>query len=98
VVTSAHARKVTEKQGTFRLTRDLLARGLGADLPPTDRRADQELRRRANEVAILLRAAGVAVELEDAWSRAGIDAATVWLWLMAILSFGLVGAVLLGLV
>jgi len=35
-----------------------------------------------------------AVELEDAWGRAGIDAAAVWLGLMAILSFGLVGAVL----
>ena len=56
------------------------------------------MRRRANEVAILLREAGVAVEIEAKWTRAGIDAATAWLWVMAILSFGLVAAVLLGLV
>jgi hypothetical protein len=56
------------------------------------------LRRRANEVAILLREAGVAVEIEDAWGQIGIDAANLWQWLMAILSFGFVGAILLGLV
>jgi len=96
--TRASKSKTANSHGAFRLTRDLLARGLGADLPPTDRRADAELRRRANEVAILLRAAGVSVELEDAWGRAGLDAATIWLWLMAVLSFGFIGAVLLGLV
>jgi hypothetical protein len=36
--------------------------------------------------------------MEDVWSRAGIDADAVWLWLMAILSVGFVGAVLWGLV
>jgi hypothetical protein len=45
----------------------------------------------------LLRAAGVAVELEDAWGRSDIDAPSIWQWLMAILSFTFVGAVLLGL-
>jgi bifunctional enzyme CysN/CysC len=98
VVVAAHGRETATKQGTFRLTRDLLARGLGADLPETDRSAEGELRRRANEVAILLRAAGVAVELEDGWGHAGIDSATIWQWAMAIFSFGFVGAVLLGLV
>ena len=34
--------------------------------------------------------------MEDAWGRIGIDAATVWLWVMAALSFGFVGAILLG--
>jgi len=98
VVTATEGRKAMEKRGTFRLTRELLARGLGSDLAQADSGADQELRRRANEVAILLREAGVAVELEDAWSEAGIDAAAVWLWLMAVLSFSFVGAVVLGLV
>ena len=98
VVVSARGRQPTAKQGTFKLTRDLLARGLGADLAPADRRADEELRRRANEVAILLREAGVAVEVEDAWRRARIDAATIWLCVIAALSFGMVGAVVLGLI
>jgi len=98
VVTVTHARGTSTKHGAFRLTRDLLARGLGADLPAADRSADHELRRRANEVAILLREAGVAVEIEDAWGQIGIDTATIWQWLMAALSFGFVGAILLGLV
>jgi bifunctional enzyme CysN/CysC len=97
VVTAVGASPVESRRNTFRLTRDLLARGIGADLPP-DTAAEPELRRRANEVAILLREAGVAVEIEDKWARAGIDAATVWLTLMAVLSFGLVGAILFGLV
>jgi bifunctional enzyme CysN/CysC len=97
VVSAVHARQSTAKAGVFRLTRDLVAHGLGADLPAADKNADEELRRRANEVAILLRAAGVSVELEDSWAKAGSDAALVGLWLMTILSFSLVGAVLLGL-
>ena len=98
VVAKTHGRETaTTKQGTFRLTRDLVARGLGADLDPTDRSAEEELRRRADEVAILLRSAGVVVELDDTWGQAGIDTAIVWQWLVAILSFGFVGAVLLGL-
>jgi bifunctional enzyme CysN/CysC len=97
VVAVAHGREGANKQAAFRLTRELVARGLGADLPATDRDTDRELRRRANEVAILLRAAGVAVELEDAWGHSDIDAASIWQWLMAILSFTFVGAVLLGL-
>ena len=84
--------------GAFRLTRAVLANGVGADLPPNGRDADEELRRRANEVAILLRAAGVTVDLEDGWARTGIDPAAIMSWLMAIGSFGFVGAVLLGFV
>jgi bifunctional enzyme CysN/CysC len=98
VVATVHGRKKTTPQSTFRLTRDLLARGIGADLGPTDGSADQELRRRANEVAILLREAGVPVEIEDTWGRSGVDASVVWLWLMAGLSFGFIGAILSGLI
>ena len=98
VVTSAGTRQTASpRRSAFRLTRDLLVRGIGADLPLAPA-SESELRRRANEVAILLREAGVAVEMEDAWGRIGIDAATVWLWVMAALSFGFVGAILLGLV
>ena len=57
---------------------------------------ESELRRRANEVAILLRGAGVAVEMEDRWARAGVDAATLWLSVLMVLSFGFVTAVVLG--
>ena len=98
VVAVKNARAAASKGNVFRLTRDLLVRGIGADLPVTDARADEELRRRANEVAILMREAGVAVVMEDAWRRSGIDAETIWLGLLAGLSFGFVGAVLFGLV
>ena len=91
-------RTAATKRDVFRLTRDLLARGVGADLPVTDARADEELRRRATEVAILMREAGVAVEMEDAWRRSGIDAATIWFSLLTAMSFGFIGAVLFGLV
>ena len=46
-----------------------------------------ELRRRANEVAILMRGAGVAVEIDDTWRSGGIDPTTVWLGLIGALSF-----------
>lgn len=98
VVAAKNGRAAASKGNVFRLTRDLLVRGIGADLPVTDARADEELRRRANEVAILMREAGVAVVMEDAWRRSGIDAETIWLGLLAGLSFGFVGAVLFGLV
>jgi bifunctional enzyme CysN/CysC len=51
------------------LTRAALERGLCADLGP-DPRDREEFRRRANEVALLLRAAGVSVDLESAWTLA----------------------------
>jgi bifunctional enzyme CysN/CysC len=98
VVDARDGRTAATKHNVFRLTRDLLARGIGADLPVADARAEQELRRRANEIAILMREAGVAVEVDDAWHRPSGDAATVWLGLLTALSFGFVGAVLFGLV
>jgi bifunctional enzyme CysN/CysC len=81
---------------TFRLTRSLLKRGIGADLG-NDAASEEELRRRANEVAILLRGAGVPVELEDRWNHGGIDARTLWLGALATFSFGYAAAIVLGL-
>ncbi len=98
VVEAKQERKSAAKQNVFRLTRDLIERGIGADLGFADGHAEEELRRRANEVAILMREAGVAVEVEDAWNHTGADAANVWLGAMAALSFGFVVAVLFGLV
>jgi hypothetical protein len=73
-------------------------RGIGADLP-ADTASEQELRRRANEVAILMRGAGVAVEIDEGLaSRAGFDATNLWLAVVAILSFGLVAAIVLGMI
>src|SRR5262249_27056475 len=86
IVTALRTRETVVRPNAFRLTRDVLERGLGADLPPTG--SEQELRRRANEVAILMRGAGVAVEIDDAWGNAGLDLTTVWLGLMGALSFG----------
>ncbi len=98
VVDVRQERKSATTHNVFRLTRDLLARGTGADLGFADDRAEEELRRRANEIAILMREAGVAVEVEDTWRRTSIDAASIWLGVLAALSFGFVSAVLFGLV
>ena len=95
VVTGVQAPKAAPRSGAFQLTREALARGIGADLPG-DTGSEQELRRRANEVAILMRGAGVAVEIEDRWAHTGIDSTTVWVALVTILSFGLVAAVVFG--
>ena len=95
VVTAIHAPQAKPGAGAFRLTREALARGIGADLP-ADTASEQELRRRANEIAILMWGAGVAVEIEDRWAKTGIDSTTVWLVLVGILSFGLVAAVVFG--
>ena len=65
---------------------------------PADTASEQELRRRANEIAILMRGAGVPVEIEDRWAKAGIDGTTVWLAVVAILSFGLIAAVVFGVI
>jgi bifunctional enzyme CysN/CysC len=97
VVTAARAPESKQRPGAFRLTREALARGIGADLP-ADTASEQELRRRANEVAILMRGAGVAVEIEERLTQAGTDATTIWLTLGAILSFGLIAAVVLGMI
>ena len=61
----------------FRLTRSLLKQGVGADLG-NDAASEQELRRRADEIAILLRGAGVAVELDDRLGQSGRDASIYW--------------------
>jgi len=96
VVTALHDR--TDKrphENAFELTRSLLKQGVGADLGH-DAASEAELHRRANEVAILLRGAGVAVRMEDQWARPRIDAATVWLCVLMALSFGFVSAIVLG--
>ncbi|HEY7598736.1 MAG TPA: GTP-binding protein [Candidatus Limnocylindrales bacterium] len=95
VVSRTDASAAKPGASTFRLTRTLLKRGLGADLG-NDAASEQELRRRAEEVAILLRGAGVAVELEDRWGRAGLDASSLWLGALAALSFGFAAAIVLG--
>jgi len=51
------------EDAAFTLTSEMLRRGLCTDLQPTSD-GEAEFRRRANEVAIILRAAGVAVELD----------------------------------
>ncbi len=65
VVTAVSSEAAEASADTFVLTRAMLERGLCADIKD---RADQEaeFRRRANEVALILRAAGVAVEIESA--------------------------------
>lgn len=60
VVMSAAAGAAAQARSAFTLTSEMLARGVCAGLAPTD----PEFRRRAEEVAIILRAAGVAVEVE----------------------------------
>jgi bifunctional enzyme CysN/CysC len=93
---------VDKKQGKrpasigFRLTRALLRQGVAADLGH-DPASEQELHRRANEVAILLRGAGVAVELEHHLHPSRLGTQLVWPSLLLALSFGLIWAVLLGL-
>jgi bifunctional enzyme CysN/CysC len=64
VVTAARSEAAAADDSTFLLTRAMLERGLNADLgdrPETE----SEFRRRANEVALILRAAGVNVEIEN---------------------------------
>lgn len=64
VVTAVSAEAADADADTFVLTRAMLERGLCEDLKD---KPDQELefRRRANEVALILRAAGVRVEIES---------------------------------
>ena len=63
VISGATNGGATEAASTFRLTRELLEKGICRDLGrgEDDRR---EFQRRANEAALLLRAAGVDVKLE----------------------------------
>ncbi len=63
VITSAEARSDTSAANTFRLTREMLERGLSTDLGASDEDR-REFQRRASEVALLLQAAGVPVKLE----------------------------------
>lgn len=63
VVSAATAAGETTATSTFRLTREILEKGLCRDL--SDTKADRdEFQRRASEAALLLRAAGVPVKLE----------------------------------
>jgi bifunctional enzyme CysN/CysC len=62
IILSANAAKQA-KAGSFSLTGETLWRGLCADLQDSEE-GQAEFRRRANEVALILRSAGVAVELE----------------------------------
>jgi bifunctional enzyme CysN/CysC len=55
------------RAGAFVLTRAALQRGLCADLG-SEPRDQEEFKRRANEVALLLRAAGVSIDLESVWT------------------------------
>jgi bifunctional enzyme CysN/CysC len=97
VVAQTHAGEGGRPLDAFRLTRSLIRQGVGADLGD-DVASERELRRRADEVAILLRGAGVAVEIEDRWQGAGVDARTVWLGIFTALSFGYAAAIVLGIV
>jgi bifunctional enzyme CysN/CysC len=64
IVTSVSAEAGTLPENAFILTRLILERGLCSDLKSLPE-GEQEYRRRANEVALILRAAGVAVEIES---------------------------------
>ena len=65
VVSVAKAEAAAADENSFVLTRAMLERGLNADL--LDRpQTEAEFRRRANEVALILRAAGINVEIESA--------------------------------
>ena len=63
VVTAINTRTESHEAHHFVLTRELLERGLCRDLgpSPTDR---EEFMRRANEAALILRAAGIAVKID----------------------------------
>jgi len=97
VVAQSHAAAAKSSGSAFRLTRSLLKQGVGADLG-NDAASEQELRRRADEVAILLRGAGVAVELDDRLGQSARDASFFWFATLAALSFGYAAAIVLGLV
>lgn len=63
VATSVNAKAEEPTEGHFVLKRDMLANGLNRDLSMSSKDRE-EFMRRANEVAIILRAAGIAVAIE----------------------------------
>jgi bifunctional enzyme CysN/CysC len=63
VILSAANGGATDAASTFRLTREMLAKGICRDLGSSEQDR-HEFQRRANEAALLLRAAGVDVKLE----------------------------------
>jgi bifunctional enzyme CysN/CysC len=63
VVTAASAVAGKSEEDIFILTRAMLERGVCADLKDVPG-SEEEFRRRANEVALILRSAGVAVKIE----------------------------------
>ena len=63
IATSVNAKAEEPVEGHFVLKRDMLANGLNRDLSMSSKDRE-EFMRRANEVAIILRAAGVAVAIE----------------------------------
>ena len=65
IVNAVRAGLAANENAAFTLTDEMLRRGLCADLQATGGgEGDAEFRRRANEVAIILRAAGVSVALD----------------------------------
>jgi bifunctional enzyme CysN/CysC len=63
-IVTAASPDIQNQDNVFILTRAMLGRGLCSDLPDTPE-GEAEFRRRANEVSLLLRSAGVAVEIES---------------------------------
>ena len=63
IASSVNAKAETPTEGHFVLKRDMLANGINRDLSMSSRDRE-EFMRRANEVAIILRAAGVPVAIE----------------------------------
>ena len=63
MIASATSDRGADGASTFRLTREMLAKGVCRDLGDSEAERG-EFQRRANEAALLLRAAGVDVRLE----------------------------------
>ena len=64
VVTEASNLATEQDSDSFTLTRSMLERGICADIIAAGG-SEAEFNRRANEVALILRAAGVKVEVES---------------------------------
>jgi bifunctional enzyme CysN/CysC len=64
VISAAKAEAAAADENTFVLTRAMLERGLNSDIRDKPQ-TEAEFRRRANEVALILRAAGINVEIES---------------------------------